>query len=73
MNDNEIYFMPGDEVILRQVYAKSPVMVVQSVDKVSKDNERPQLLGITCFWFDLQNRLQRNRFNSKDLKPYVND
>lgn len=70
MNDDRVFFSPGELVKVRGI--DSPRMVVHKVDKLVKTtsdhgNERI-LLGITCFWFTLDHQYQTARFNTKDLE-----
>ncbi len=70
MNEDmhKVFFNPGDIVTVKQEIPNKPLMVVKSVDKVkSKMDDRPQLFGITCFWFTVDGNYQSHRFNTKDL------
>ena len=63
----DVFFAPGDVVTLKQDIPYKPRMIVKSVDKVAKDDEKPRLVGITCQWFTPALELQTARFSTKDL------
>lgn len=70
MEENKIYFMPGDVVKLRQKLPNSPTMLVVKKKTYifkNKDNEEPALKGILCRWFTDNGQLQEAVFNTKDL------
>ena len=68
INDNkDIFFSPGDVVMLKQDIAYKPLMIVKSIDKISETHEKPKLIGITCQWFNISMELQTARFSTKDL------
>lgn len=66
----KIYFRSGDLVEIKHALADKPIMIVQSVDKITIPDKREGggLLGITCLWFTKDFFLQEKRFNTKDLK-----
>ena len=65
----KVFFNPGDTVVVRQDILNRPIMVVKSVDKIkARSDDRPQLFGITCFWFSADGIYQVQRFNTKDLE-----
>lgn len=72
IEDNKIYFNPGDKVKVRH-FEDAPVMYV--IEKVTKnithrstaDNELV-FIGIKTRWFDKENRLQEAIFSTKDLE-----
>jgi hypothetical protein len=66
--DDKVYFQPGDTVELKQKVNNKPTMVVKSIDKVAKGNNAPELLGVTCMWFNNTRELQIARFSTKDLQ-----
>lgn len=71
----KIFFSPGDLVQLKQDIPFKPVMIVQSVDKQTirkTDPDSSMLLGISCIWFDSTLKLNKHRFNTKDLEK-IND
>jgi len=65
---DDIFFSPGDTVVLRQELSNKPVMMVKTIDRMSDMHEKPKLLGITCLWFNSNQELQTARFSTKDLK-----
>ncbi len=65
--DDRIYFQPGDTVELKQNVDNKPVMIVKSIDKVARGDSAPELLGVTCMWFNTNAELQTARFSTKDL------
>lgn len=72
MIDNEkIYFMPGDLVTLKQELPNKPIMIVvkkeTSVFKNTNTEFQPALKGIKCRWFTEDGILQEAIFNTKDL------
>jgi uncharacterized protein YodC (DUF2158 family) len=64
---DELFFSPGDQVMLKQDLDNKPKMMVKSVDRLSELHEKPKLLGITCQWFNTNKELQTARFSTKDL------
>ena len=67
MNNEKIYFQPGEVVELRQDIDNKPLMIIKSVDKSTDGTSAPGLLGITCIWFNTLMELQSARFSTKDL------
>lgn len=73
MEDNNIYFNPGDVVQLKQDIPNKPTMIVvkkeTSLFKHDRkiDDKRPILKGIRCKWFTSTGELQESIFNTKDL------
>ena len=67
INDRDMFFSPGDVVVLRQDIDYKPRMIVKSIDKMSETHEKPKLIGITCQWFNVNMELQTARFSTKDL------
>lgn len=72
MDDEKIYFMPGEVVTLKQDIPNKPVMLVikkeTSVFKNSGVEMQPSLKGIKCRWFTKDGLLQEAIFNTKDLQ-----
>ena len=71
MNDNKVYFNPGDIVELKKKVSNAPEnMIVSSVDKTSlkMQGSVSRLLGVTCVWFTDNGFIQSHRFDTKDLK-----
>lgn len=73
MEDTNIYFNPGDVVMLKQDIPNKPTMIVVKKETSlfkhdrSSDDKRPILKGIRCRWFTTSGELQENVFNTKDL------
>lgn len=72
MEEQNIYFNPGDVVRLKQDIPNKPTMIVvkkeTSIFKHDKDKiKKPILIGIRCRWFTSQGELQEAVFNTKDL------
>lgn len=68
------FFSSGDVVIIKHDIPNRPHMIVQSIDKLPITNgERVALLGVTCMWFSSDNKLQKNRFSTKDIKKVSDD
>jgi len=65
------YFNEGDTVRVRHGIGHRPIMVVKSIDKTTDETGRSVLLGVSCFWFDLNMTCRTERFNTKDLEHYV--
>lgn len=67
MEDEKIYFKPGDCVTLRQhKVMHAPVMlVVKRATTLFKDNQ--SFKGIKCRWFTDSGLMQEAVFNTKDL------
>ena len=72
MEDEKIYFKPGDCVTLRQhKVMHAPVMlVVKRATALFKDN--PSFKGIKCRWFTDSGLMQEAVFNTKDLQKVEN-
>lgn len=68
----KIYFLPGDEVTLKQDLPYKPTMYVVKAEKKivrtpSKEDGDNLLKGIKCRWFTSDGTLQEAIFNTKDL------
>ena len=69
-----VFFSSGEVVELKQELPNRPKMLVQSVDKIPmKEGDKVALLGVTCIWFSVDQKLQRCRFSTKDLKKVSDD
>lgn len=65
MEEEKIYFKPGDCVKVKQL-PQSPIMyVLRKETTLFKDN--PSLKGIRCRWFTESGLLQEAVFCTKDL------
>ena len=71
MDDDKIYFMPGELVTLKQDIPNKPVMIVvkkeTTVFKTPAADSQSSLKGIKCRWFTVDGSLQEAVFNTKDL------
>lgn len=67
MEEDKVFFKPGDCVKLRQhKLMHSPVMlVIRRETALFKDNQ--SLRGLRCRWFTDSGLLQETIFNTKDL------
>lgn len=75
MVQNEaIYFNPGDVVTLAKDIPNAPTMlVIKKETSIFKHNKKDQskspiLIGIKCRWFTKDGALQEATFNTKDLR-----
>lgn len=62
MNDEKVYFIPGNIVTLKHDLPNAPTMLVQEV--VSSKNA---FKGIKCIWFTTEKQIQEAIFSTKDL------
>ena len=68
MNEDKIYFVPGQLVKLRQELPNSPLMLVHRVERsIIKNNGKDILKGVKCRWFTDNGFLQEAVFSTKDL------
>lgn len=68
------FFSSGDVVIVKHDIPDRPHMIVQSIDKLPiSTGDRVALLGVTCMWFSSDNKLQKARFSTKDIKKVTDD
>lgn len=73
MENDKIYFLPGDLVTLKQDIPNKPVMLVVKKETLTfrpnKDSEEKEdfFKGIRCRWFTTTQELQESIFNTKDL------
>lgn len=69
----QIYFVPGDMVQLRQELPNKPIMMVVRketaiVKTTEQDSPKTLFLGIRCRWFTENKELKEAVFNTKDLE-----
>jgi len=71
----KVFFAPGNTVKVKHDIENVPSMVVSKVDKITMAEKTTGavLQGITCFWFDKDQRYQTQRFNTKDLIKTTKD
>lgn len=73
MENDKIYFLPGDLVTLKQELPNKPIMLVVKKETLTfrpdKDREEKEdfFKGIRCRWFTTTQELQESVFNTKDL------
>ena len=71
MNEEHVYFCPGDVVTLRHNLDNKPKMlVIEKVtrDIMAKDGTTESIFrGLRCRWFDKDQRLCEAIFSTKDL------
>lgn len=71
MDEEKIYFMPGDLVTLKQELPNAPTMIVVKKETSTFKNlgveTQSSLRGIKCRWFTKDGFLQEAIFNTKDL------
>ena len=68
MEDDKIYFKPGDCVTLKQhKLMHSPVMLVLRRE-TALFSDNPNFKGMRCRWFTNSGLLQEAVFNTKDLQ-----
>lgn len=72
LEENKIYFNPGDLVTVKHDIPNKPVMFVLEKCTRSLYNRDTQetenvFLGIKCRWFDKNQVLQEALFSTKDL------
>ena len=69
MEDDKIYFMPGDLVELKKDIPNKPVMIVvkKETNIFKNQSDAPSLKGIKCRWFTTDGLLQEAIWNTKDI------
>lgn len=73
MENEKVYFLPGDLVTLKQDLPNKPIMLVVKKETMTfrpdKDEEKKEefFKGIKCRWFTINGSLQEAIFNTKDL------
>lgn len=70
MENDKIYFMPGNIVTLKQDIPNKPIMIVVKKETLvfkHADSKEPILRGIRCKWFTSYGEIQESVFNTKDL------
>ena len=65
MENDKVYFKPGDLVTLRQNMDAPKMLVLRKEQALFKDSSG--LKGIKCRWFTKDGLLQDAVFNTKDL------
>lgn len=73
MDNDKIYFLPGDLVTLKQELPNKPIMLVVKKETLTfrpdkdKEDREDFFKGIRCRWFTTTQELQESVFNTKDL------
>jgi|TARA_R110002073_G_scaffold32817_4_gene99187 hypothetical protein len=83
MRQEKVFFHEGDVVELKQNIPNKPTMIVGSVVKSTRVQEKdsdtdrssksklsyikPVLMGVRCYWFTTSLEIQEKTFNTKDL------
>lgn len=69
INDEKVYFTPGQVVTLRQKIPNKPIMVVHKVERslMHDENDKTILRGVKCRWFTNDGKIQEAVFSTKDL------
>ena len=69
IQDEKIYFQPGDVCEMKQDIPNKPKMVVVRIERsLMKNNEgKDYLRGVRCRWFSDDKKLQEAVFSTKDL------
>lgn len=73
LENEKIYFLPGDVVTIKQDLDFKPDMYVVKAEKrivrtaLKDENGDNMLKGIKCRWFTSTGELQEAIFNTKDL------
>lgn len=69
MEENKIFFQPGDIVVIKQNIPNKPTMVVLKIERsiIKNDGQNPYLRGVKCRWFASDGKIQEAIFSTKDL------
>ena len=69
INEEKVFFTPGQLVKLKQDIPNSPIMIVHRVERsiMRHNNGRDVLKGVKCRWFTENGFLQEAIFSTKDL------
>lgn len=73
MENDKVYFMPGDVVTIKQDIPNKPVMLVVKKETITfRENKEPSdfFKGIRCRWFTKDGMIQEAVFNTKDIIKY---
>lgn len=69
VNNEKIYFAPGDVVTVDKAIDNTPKMyVIRKEVSLIKGESKPNFLGIRCRWFDKNFGIHEAIFDTKDLK-----
>ena len=67
MEDDKIFYKPGDLVTLKQDIPNKPIMIVVRKESAIYKNMDASFKGMRCRWFTTAGELQENVFSTKDL------
>lgn len=72
MEEEKVFYMPGDIVTLKQDIPNKPTMIVvkkktSTFRKNNSDEKEDFFIGIICRWFTTDGQLQEAVYNTKDL------
>ena len=67
MEENKVFFMPGDIVTLKQDIPNAPTMLVIRKETSMLKKEGDDHKGIRCRWFTKEGNIQEAVFNTKDI------
>lgn len=68
MEEDKVYFLPGQIVKLKQDIPNSPEMIVMRKEtNVFNHDNKGKLKGIRCRWFTADGQLQEAVWSTKDL------
>lgn len=68
MEEDKVYFLPGQIVKLKQDIPNSPEMIVMRKEtNVFNHDNKGKLKGIRCRWFTTDGQLQEAVWSTKDL------
>lgn len=73
MEEEKIFYMPGEVVTLKQDIPNKPIMIVVKKEtstftrKTNPNDKEDFFKGIRCRWFTAEGQIQEAIFNTKDL------
>lgn len=69
MQEEKVFFSPGQVVKMKQNIPNSPIMVVYRIERsiMRNTNGKDFLKGCRCRWFTTDGHLQEATFSTKDL------
>ena len=70
MEEDKIYFTPGDVCQIKQDIPNKPKMVVVKIERslIKRGDNNPYLRGVKCRWFTDNGFIQEAIFSTKDLQ-----
>lgn len=69
LQEDKVFFAPGDVVQLKQDIPNKPKMVVIRIEhSIMRDKDTKKFLkGIRCRWYSTDQKIQEALFSTKDL------